>query len=181
METEKIIEIAPDQKKKMKRRRRWLIAGIVIVALASVFFILLLTGQKDKQLNVTGDPAKDSKIVTELVSSDPAKVKEYLGFVVTEYAEPAKMDQFKTALESAVSSMVLKVSGDPQKDALVFTNVAFLEVNNQDVCINKAMEFLANAMSDPIYQNDAVKMAEFRAQLDLVLNNEGMSLSDLGF
>ena len=177
---ENVNEVTPDLKKK-KRRRGWLIAGIVLLALAVTFFILLLTGQKEKQLNVTGDPVKDSNIVVELVSTDPAKVKEYLGFVVTEYADPAKMAQFKTALESAVASMALKVSGNPEKDALVFTSVAFLEVNNQDVCINKAMEFLGNAMSDPLYLNDSVKMSEFRSHLDLKLSNEGMSLSDLGF
>lgn len=185
METEQIIETTVDVEKKKKRLRKWIIAGVSVLAVIATFFILLFSTQKETKLHVTGDPIKDSQIVLELFSSDPAQVKVYLGYVEHEYndPDPAKKEKFMQLIEENVDSLVLTPSGNPVKDALVFTNVAFLMVHDEkrDICINKAMEFLNKVMSDPIYQNDTTKMGEFRRRLDFELYQEGMSLSDLGF
>lgn len=163
-----------------KSTKIWIIIGSIVVALGLTFVIMLFSSQKEKQLHTTGDPIKDSKAVMELLVKTPEKVKEYLGFVVTEYTDPAKTESFKQALETAVQETTLTVSGDPIKDAAVFVSVAFLEVNNIEVCQLKAMEFLEMAAQDSAYVTNSEKRDSFKAQLDTLLNNEGMSLSDLG-
>lgn len=163
-----------------KSTKIWIIICSIVVALGLTFVIMLFSSQIEPERHTTGDPMKDSKAVMELLLNTPEKVKEYLGFVVMEYTDPAKTESFKQALETAVQEVQLTVSGDPMKDASIFVNVAFLEVNNFEVCQVKAMEFLEMAAQDTVYVTDSEKRDSFKAQLDTLLNNEGISLSDLG-
>ena len=157
-----------------------IIVGSIIAALGITFVIMLFSGQKETKLNVTGDPVKDVKVITDLLTTNPSGVKNYLDLVGREYTDPAKTASFRTELENATKSINLKVFGEPDMDAQVFVNIAFLEVNNMEVCQAKAMEFLEMVQADQVYQNDSLRMASFKSSLDTLLNNEGMSLSDLG-